>query len=78
MELAAHELEVVRRSFAMSDGLPSDQIARLIETCITLSDRYRELEARDDRLRSELDALRPVVTELRQRLTVLTRDLNTH
>ena len=76
MELAAHEIEVIRRSFAMSDNLPADQIARLIETCITLSDRYCELAARDKRLRSELDALRPVVTELRQRLTVLTRDLN--
>lgn len=78
MELAAHEIEGLRRSLAIGNGLPSDQIARLIETCDALFLRYRELEQRDERLRAELDALRPVVAELRQRLTALTRDLNNH
>ena len=76
MELAAHEIEGLRRSLAIGNGLPSDQIARLIETCTALVLRCRELEQRDERLRAELDALRPVVAELRQRLTALTRDLN--
>ena len=78
MELAVHEIEGLRRSLAIGNGLPSDQIARLIETCTAMVDRYRELEVRDERLRAELDALRPVVAELRQRLTTLTRDLNSH
>ena len=78
MELAAHEIEGLRRSLAIGNGLPSDQIALLIETCTNLFDRYRELEIRDERLRAELDALRPVVAELRQRLTSLTRDLHSH
>ena len=78
MELAAHEIEGLRRSLAIGNGLPSDQIALLIETCTNLFDRYRELEVRDERLRGELDALRPVVAELRQRLTALTRDLHSH
>ena len=76
MELAAHEIEGLRRSLAIGNGLPSDQIARLIETCTALFLRCRELEQRDERLRAELDALRPVVAELRHRLTALTRDLN--
>ena len=76
MELAAHEIEGLRRSLAIGNGLPSDQIARLIETCNSQFHRCRELEQRDERLRAELDALRPVVAELRQRLTALTRDLN--
>ena len=76
MELAAHEIEGLRRSLAIGNGLPSDQIARLIETCNGQFQRYRELEQRDERLRAELDALRPVVAELRHRLTALTRDLN--
>ena len=76
MEFAAHEIEHVRRSMAMSPSLPADQIHRLIDTCDALFKRYRTLEARDARLRAELDALRPVVAELRQRLTALTRDLN--
>ena len=76
MELAAHEIDGLRRSLAIGNGLPSDQVARLIETCTALFLRYCELEQRDERLRSELDALRPVVAELRQRLTALTRDLN--
>ena len=76
MEFAAHEIERVRRSMAMSPSLPADQIHRLIDTCDALFKRYRTLEARDARLRAELDALRPVVAELRQRLTALTRDLN--
>ena len=78
MELVVHEIEGLRRSLAIGNGLPSDQIARLIETCTGLFDRYRELELRDERLRAELDALRPVVAELRRRLTALTRDLNSH
>ena len=78
MELAAHEIEGLRRSLAIGNGLPSDQIALLIETCTNLFDRYRELEVRDERLRGELDAPRPVVAELRQRLTALTRDLHSH
>ena len=78
MELAAHEIEGLRRSLAIGNGLPSDQIALLIETCTNLFDRYRELEVRDERLRAELDALRPIVAELRQRLTALTRDLHSH
>ena len=78
MELAVHEIEGLRRSLAIGNGLPSDQIARLIETCTAMFNRYRELELRDERLRAELDALRPVVAELRQRLTALTRDLNSH
>ena len=78
MELAAHEIEGLRRSFAIGNGLPSDQIALLIETCTNLFARYPELEVRDARLRGELDALRPVVAELRQRLTALTRDLHSH
>ena len=61
MELVVHEIEGLRRSLAIGNGLPSDQIARLIETCTGLFDRYRELELRDERLRAELDALRPVV-----------------
>ena len=76
MELVAHEIEGLRRSLAIGNGLPSDQIARLIEPCSALFLRCRELEQRDERLRAELDALRPVVAELRQRLTALTRDLN--
>ena len=75
MELASHEIEGFRRSLVMGNGLPSDQIARLIETCEALFARDRNLEGRDERLRAELDALRPVVAELRQRLTALTRDL---
>ena len=78
MELAEHEIEGLRRSLAIGNGLPSDQIARLIATWTCLFDRYRELEIRDERLRAELDALRPVVAELRRRLTALTRDLNSH
>ena len=78
MELAEHEIEGLRRSLAIGNGLPSDQIARLIATCTCLFDRYRELEIRDERLRAELDALRPVVAELRQRLTALTRDLDSY
>ena len=76
MELAAHEIEGLRRSLVIGNGLPADQIARLIETCNGQFQRYCELEQRDERLRAELDALRPVVAELRQRLTALTRDLN--
>ena len=56
MELAAHEIEGLRRSLAIGNGLPSDQIARLIETCSGQFLRYRELELRDERLRAELDA----------------------
>ena len=75
MELASHEIEGLCRSLVMGNGLPSDQIARLIETCDAQFARYRTLEVRDERLRVELDALRPVVAELRQRLTSLTRAL---
>ena len=53
MELAAHEIEGLRRSLAIGNGLPSDQIARLIETCTALFLRCRELEQRDERLRAE-------------------------
>lgn len=75
MELAAHEIEGLRRSLAIGNGLPSDQIRRLLETCEALYNRERHFDVRDERLRSDLDALRPVVAELRQRLTQLTRDL---
>ena len=76
MELAAHEIEGLRRSLAMSRSLPSDQISRLIETCDRLYSHRHDLEAREARLRRELDALRPTVAELRQRLTALTRSLS--
>ena len=76
MELADYELEGLRRSLAIGNGLPSDQIARLIATCTALLARNRDLAQRDEHLRAELDALRPVVAELRQRLTTLTRDLH--
>ena len=75
MVLASHELEGLRRSLAIGNGLPSDQIARLIESCVVLTSRCSDLEARDLRLRSELDALRPVVAELRRRLTAVTHEL---
>ena len=77
-ELASHEIEGLRRSLAMSNNLPSDRVRLLLDTCDGLFARYNALEARDERLRAELDALRPVVAELRQRLTTLTRDLGDH
>ena len=78
VELASHEIEGLRRSLAIGNGLPSDQIGRLIETCEAMVSRHKHLEVRDARLRAELNALRPVVAELRQRLTQLTRDLSDH
>ena len=75
LELASHEIEGLRRSLSMSNNLPSDRVRLLLDTCDGLFARYNALEARDERLRAELDALRPVVAELRQRLTTLTRDL---
>ena len=75
MGLAPHEIEGLRRSLAIGNRLPSDQILRLIDTCDAMFTQCRQLEARDVQLRAELDALRPVVAELRQRLTTLTRTL---
>jgi DNA-binding transcriptional MerR regulator len=75
MELAAHEVEILRRSLAIGNGLPSDQIQRLLEACNTLLARARAAEQRDEQLRAELDALRPVIAELRQRLTTLNNTL---
>lgn len=64
-----HELEPLRRSLAIGSGLPADQIERLIATCSLL---YARLEA-IDAVRADLAALRPVVAELRARLTGMDR-----
>lgn len=62
--LQSHDIEILRRSLAIGNGLPSEQILHLIDTCNRLLDDRTQL-------RAELDALRPVVTELRNRLTHL-------
>jgi hypothetical protein len=92
--LQAHEIEVLRRSLAIGNGLPSDQIRRLLTTCDELFKRSaaaprdpdttgpETADPRTDdqrttdpgtaeRIRAELEALRPVVAELRTRLTSL-------
>lgn len=65
--VARHELEPLRRSLAIGNGLPSDQILRLLATCDEL---YRRLEALEalEAVRAEIRALRPIVAELRARL----------
>lgn len=62
--LQSHDIEILRRSLAIGNGLPAEQILHLIETCNRLLDDRTQL-------RAELDELRPVVTELRNRLTHL-------
>lgn len=67
--LQPHELETLRRSLAIGNGLPADQIRRLIETCDTF---YTNTDTTyPEKIRSELDALRPVIAELRAWLTTL-------
>ena len=73
MDLTSHELESLRRSLAIGNGLPADQIHRLLETCTHLLEQSKTAGQRDDQVRAELDALRPIIAELRQRLTSLSR-----
>ena len=73
--LARHEIEVLRRSLVIGNGLPTDQIRRLLETCDALFRREDTLDARDSRLRAEVEALRPVVAELRTRLRAIKQTL---
>ncbi len=65
--VSRHELETLRRSLAIGNGLPADQIRRLIATCDELFARLAALDA----ARAELAALRPVVAELRARLRAM-------
>ena len=70
------EIEGLRRSLTMGNGLPSDQIRRLLVTCEALLAASRGRAARDVRLREELDALRPLIIDVRARLRVLHHELN--
>ena len=54
MELAAHEIEGLRRSLAIGNGLPSDQIRRLLDSCEAMFARDRSFAVRDERLRAKL------------------------
>jgi DNA-binding transcriptional MerR regulator len=84
--LQSHEIELLRRSFAIGNGLPNEQIRRLIETCDALSEHARQAQGaqqstRPDvaqQLRRELDSLRPIVAELRTRLTGLQKLADAH
>jgi hypothetical protein len=58
MVLVGYELEGLRRSLAMGNGLPPDQIRRLIESHIELLARHRTVA-------QELETLRPVIVSLR-------------
>ena len=66
--LQPHELETLRRSLAIGNGLPPEQIKRLLQTCDTL---YAQASVSDTALQQELEALRPIIAELRTRLTNL-------
>ncbi len=66
--LQPHELETLRRSLAIGNGLPPEQIKRLLQTCDTL---YTQASNSDTALSEELEALRPIIAELRTRLTNL-------
>ena len=74
--ISREEIEGLRRSLAIGNGLPPDQIRRLLATCDAFLDATRGLDARDARLRFELDALRPLITDIRTRLTALHHELH--
>jgi hypothetical protein len=63
--IARHEIEGLRRSLTATKMLPPDEIVRLLDTCEQLLER----RGADDRIAHEIEALRPVVAELRLRLT---------
>lgn len=67
--LEQHDLEVMRRSLAMSPGLPTDQIERLIETC-------SELLAERVRIERILSQLAPSWSGSRRALNDLYRVLH--
>lgn len=61
MWMADHDVENLRRSLAIGNGLPSDQIQLLLES-------YRELLVVHTELLSHLETLRPVIAQLRAEL----------
>ena len=62
MWMADHDVENLRRSLAIGNGLPSDQIQQL------LLESYRELLVVHTELLSHLEMLRPVIAQLRAEL----------
>ena len=74
--ISREEIEGLRRSLAIGNGLPPDQIRRLLATGDALLDATLGRDARDARLRVELDALRPLITDARARLSALHHELH--
>ena len=74
--ISREEIEGLRRSLAIGNSLPPDQIRRLLTSCDALLEATRGLDTRDARLRVELDALRPPISDVRTRLCALHHELH--